>query len=131
MTLSYNSNNLVTNVTDWKGRSLTFTYSGGVLASVADSTGRSVSYGYNNGDLCSYTDPEQKTTSYSYDTNNELIATFDAASHLVESNYYDGLGHITTQLTQGDTNKTWQIYASGYQTVEIDPAGDQLGVHVR
>jgi RHS repeat-associated protein len=125
MKLSYNSNNLVTNVTDWTNRSLAFTYTGGVLTSVADSTGRSVSYGYTNGDLTSYTDPEQKPTSYAYDTNNELVATFDALGRLVESNYYDGFGHIATQLTQGDTNKTWQIYASGYYTVEVDPAGDQ------
>jgi RHS repeat-associated protein len=126
MTLKYNSNNLVTNVTDWTNRTLSFTYTNGFLASVADSTGRSVSYGYSGGELTSYTDPEQKTTTYAYDTSNELVATFDAASHLVESNYYDGAGHIMTQLTQGDTNKMWQVYASGYQTVEIDPAGDTL-----
>jgi RHS repeat-associated protein len=125
MTFAYNSNNLVTNVTDSKGRSLTFTYSGGVLTTVADSAGRSISYGYSNGDLTSYTDPEQKTTTYAYDATNELIATFDALNNLVESNFYDGFGHITTQLTQGATNKTWQIFASGYYTLEVDPAGDQ------
>jgi RHS repeat-associated protein len=126
MTLKYNSNNMVTNVLDWTNRSLTFNYTSGVLASVADSAGRSVSYGYTGGDLTSYTDPEQKTTTYAYDANNELIATFDALNNLVESNYYDGQGHITLQLTQGQTNKTWQVAASGYQTIEVDPAGDTL-----
>ena len=125
MKFAYNSNNFVTNIVDWKGRSLKFNYTNGALISVADSGGRSVSYGYTGGELTSYTDPEQKTTSYFYDASNQLVATFDAANNLVESNYYDGLGHITTQVTQGDTNKTWQIYASGYQTVEIDPVGDQ------
>jgi len=125
MKLTYNANNLVTNVTDWTNRSLTFSYTGGALTSVADSTGRSVSYAYTNGDLTSYMDPEQKPTTYLYDTNHELTATLDALGRLVETNYYDGSGHITTQSTQGDTNKTWQIFASGYQTVEIDPAGDQ------
>ncbi len=126
MTLKYNSNNLVTNVTDWTNRSLLFNYTAGILTSVSDGTGRSVSYGYNGGELTSYTDPEQKTTTYAYDSNNELIATFDALNNLVESNYYDGQGHIMLQLTQGQTNKTWQVAASGYQTVEVDPAGDQL-----
>jgi RHS repeat-associated protein len=125
MSFTYNANNLVTNITDWTNRTLTFTYTGGALTSVADSTGRSVSYAYTNGNLTFYTDPEQKPTSYAYDTNNELVATFDALGRLVVSNYYDGFGHITTQLTQGETNKTWQIYASSYQTVEIDPAGDE------
>jgi RHS repeat-associated protein len=126
MNLSYNSSNWVTNITDWKGRSLTFTYTGGALASVSDSAGRSVSYGYTGNELTSYTDPEQKTTTYAYDTSNELIATFDGLGNLVESNYYDGMGHITTQLTEGNTNKAWQIGASGYQTIAVDPAGDTL-----
>jgi len=32
---------------------------------------------------------------------------------------------VTTQYTQGDTNKTWKIFWSGWQTVEQDPAGSQ------
>jgi RHS repeat-associated protein len=126
MKLSYNSNNLVTNVTDWVNRSLTFHYTNGTLTSVSDSTGRSVSYGYTNGELTSYTDPEQKSTTYAYDSSNELVATFDALNNLVESNYYDGYGHVTLQLTAGQTNKAWQIAASGFQTIEVDPAGDTL-----
>ena len=125
MQLAYNSNNLVTNVTDWANRSLTFTYTAGALTSVSDSTGRSVSYSYTGGELTSYTDPEQKTTSYDYDTNNELIATFDGLGNLVESNYYDGLGHVTSQVTEGNTNKTWEVLATGYYTTVIDPAGDE------
>ena len=125
MKLAYNSNNLVTNVVDWKGRKLAFSYTNNLLTSVADDSGRSVSYGYTGGNLTSYTDPEHKTTTYVYDASNELVATFDALNRLVETNIYDGAGHITTQLTEGNTNKTWQVLASGYQTVETDPAGDQ------
>ena len=29
------------------------------------------------------------------------------------------------QYTQGDSNKTWQIFWSGWQTIEQDPAGSQ------
>ena len=32
-------------------------------------------------------------------------------------------GHVTTQYTQGSTNKAWQVYWSGWQTVVQDPAG--------
>ena len=123
---SYNSNSFVTNIVDWKGRSLVLKYAGGtVLTNVSDSTGRSVSYGYTGTDLTSYTDPEQKTYAFAYDTNHEVIATYDALNRLVVTNFYDGNGHIATQLTQGDTNKIWQVFASGYQTVEIDPAGGE------
>jgi RHS repeat-associated protein len=125
MTLAYNANNLVTNVTDWKARHLTFSYTNGQLISVADDSGRSVSYGYTGGNLTSYTDPERKTSTYLYDTNNELVATYDALNRLVVTNFYDGFGHVTNQLTQGNVNKMWQVWASGYQTEETDPAGGQ------
>ena len=125
LNLTYTASNWVQTVTDWKGRVLTFTYSGSNLTSVSDGT-RSVYYGYTGGDLTSFTDPESKTSSYAYDASNQIIATFDALNRLVITNSYDAYGHITTQLTQGATNKTWQVYASGYNTMEIDPNGDQL-----
>src|SRR5207253_9620411 len=108
--------------TDWKNRSLTFNYTGSPLhlASISDSTGRSVSYGYTTNavgqlDLTSVTDPEQKTRTFLYDTNHQMTATMDAFNHIVVSNGYDGFGRVMTQYTQGDTNKTWQIYWSGWQ----------------
>jgi RHS repeat-associated protein len=130
LALTYNASNLVSTVTDWKSRSLTFTYSGSQLTSVADSAGRSVSYGYSTtyntqGDLTSFTDPEGKTSTYAYDTNHEITATINEASQLVASNLYDGFGHLNVQYTQGDTNKTWHIFWSGWQTIEQDPTGSQ------
>ena len=129
LTVSYlsSTSSLPQTVTDWKGRTLTFNYTSGQLTSVADSTGRSVSYGYSTaynakGDLTSVTDPETKTSTYIYDTNHQITATLDAQSQLVVSNLYDSQGHITTQYVQGDTNKAWHIFWSGWATVEYDPA---------
>src|SRR5260221_7309717 len=121
-----------TPVKDGKTRhTFTFAYSGTPqrLASVSDGT-RTVSFGYATtynpqGDLTSFTDPEGKTSSYTYDANHQIIATIDAQSRLVISNLYDSQGHVTTQYTQGDTNKTWRVYWSGWQTTQIDPAGSQ------
>jgi YD repeat-containing protein len=131
MNFTYNASNWVATVTDWTNRSLTFSYLGGVLTNVADSAGRSVSYGYTGGNMTSFTDAEGKTNGYTYDANHQVVATLDALGRLVVTNAYDGFGHVTTQLTQGDPNKTWQIYASGYYTVEVDPAGGAAGVYVR
>ena len=123
LTFSYNgTNGLLQTVTDWKNRSLTFTYAGSPLRLT------SVSYGYTTnynaqGDLTSMTDSEQKTSNFLYDTNHQLVATKDALNQIVVSNVYDGFGRVITQYTQGDTNKTWQIYLSGWETVEQDPAG--------
>jgi RHS repeat-associated protein len=132
LTVSYlnSTSSLPYQVTDWKGRSLTFNYTADQLTSVADSAGRSVSYGYSTaynsqGDLTSFTDAEGKTSTYQYDTNHDITAAIDAQSRLVVSNNYDSLGHVTTQLTEGDTNQMWHIFWSGWQTVAQDPAGDQ------
>jgi RHS repeat-associated protein len=89
------------------------------------SPARSISYGYTSGDLTSFTDAEGKTTTYTYGTNHLITATIDAASRLVISNLYDALGHVTTQYTQGDTNKAWKIFWSGWQSIEQDPVGSQ------
>ena len=62
-------------------------------------------------------DAEGKTTTYTYGTNHLITATIDAASRLVISNLYDSLGHVTTQYTQGDTNKAWKIFWSGWQSM--------------
>ena len=125
MRFYYNTNNFVTNIVDWVGHSLSFTYSNSVLTNVADSTGRSVSYGYSGPDLTTFFDAEQKTNGYAYDTNHDVLAAYDALGRLVVTNFYDGFGHVNIQFTQGLTNKMWQIFPSGYYTVEIDPAGDQ------
>jgi RHS repeat-associated protein len=124
MTLAYNSNHFVTNVTDSKGRTLKFSYTGSNLTSVTDGT-RTVYYGYTGGNLTAYTDAQGSTNGYTYDTNSDILATFDALGRLVVTNTYDGFGHVTNQLTQGLTTKQWQIFPSGYYTVEIDPAGGQ------
>ena len=132
LNLTYNASNWVSTIKDWQNRAtFTFTYSGTPqrLASVTDGT-RTVSYGYATtynpkGDLTSFTDAEGKTSTYGYDTNHEITATLDALSRLVVSNVYDGNGHVATQYTQGDTNKTWRIFWSGWQTVSQDPAGAQ------
>lgn len=123
------ASNLVATVTDWKNRTLTFNYTSGQLTSVSDGT-RTVKYGYSTAynaqsDLTAFTDAEGKTNGYAYDTNHQITAASDAAGRLVVSNLYDGFGHVATQYTQGDPNKAWQIFWSGWQNVEQDPAGGQ------
>jgi RHS repeat-associated protein len=131
LNLGYNGNNWVSTVTDWKSRSLTFNYSGTPLrlTSITDGT-RTSYYGYTTnynpqGDLTSFTDTEGQTSTYIYDGNHQITATIDAQSRLVVSNLYDSQGHVIRQFTQGDANKMWKVYWSGWQTTEFDPAGGE------
>ena len=131
LNLTYNASNWVSTVKDWKNRTLHLQLHrhAVTLTSVSDGT-RTVCYGYSTtynsqGDLTSFTDAEGKTSTYHYDTNHQITATLDAQSRLVVSNLYDSQGHVTTQYTQGDTNKMWHIFWSGWQTTEFDPAGGE------
>jgi RHS repeat-associated protein len=126
------SSNWVTQVTDWKNRTLTLAYSGSPLrlTSISDSTGRSVGFGYSTayssqGDLATSTDPESKTSTLIYDADHQIVAAKDALNQLVVSNAYDGFGRVTAQYTQGDTNKAWLFLWSDYVTVEQDPLGSK------
>jgi RHS repeat-associated protein len=131
LTLTYNTSNWVNTVKDWKGRTLNFNYTGtpAQLTSVSDGS-RTVYYNYSiaynsQGDLASYVDPEGKTNIYTYDGNHEITGTSDGLNRLVVSNLYDGDGHVFRQYTEGLTNKEWQIFWSGWQTISEDPAGGQ------
>ena len=131
LTVSYlnSTSSLPQTVTDWKSRALTFNYTGSQLTSVSDGT-RSVGYGYSTtynsqGDLTSFTDAEGKTSTYGYDANHQITVTSNALNQLVVSNLYDSLGHVVVQYTQGDPNKTWRVFWSGWQSIEQDPAGGQ------
>jgi RHS repeat-associated protein len=131
LALTY-TNSLVSTVTDWKNRTFTFNYTGTPLqlTSVSDGT-RTVHYGYSTaynpqGDLTSFTDPESKTSAYQYDTNHQITAVLDAQSRLVLSNLYNSQGHLTTQYTQGDTNKTWNIFWSDFKTATFDPKKGEI-----
>ncbi len=128
LTVTYNASNWVDTVTDWKSRSLTFHYSPQRLTNISDSTGRSISYGYSTNaqaDLISFTDAENKTWTYQYDTNHQITGTRDALNQLVVTNFYDSVGHVTNQYSQGDSSKNWRIYWTGSDNIEIDPAGNQ------
>jgi len=135
LTVNYlsSTSSLPSQVTDSKGRQLTFSYSpatGGVLSTVTDNTGRSVHYVNSTtfnpqGDLLQTADPAGFPTSYAYDGSYNIISTTDEASHLVTSNRFDSFGHVTTQYSQGDPNKTWRFFWSGYQMLEQDPTGGQ------
>jgi RHS repeat-associated protein len=124
MSFTYNSSNWVQTVNDWKNRTLTFTYTGPNLTSVTDGS-RTVHYGYTGPDLTSFTDADGNVFTYQYDSDHQVIATLDALNRLIVTNNYDINGRITTQMTQGLTNKLWQVFASGWQTTAIDPMGGQ------
>jgi RHS repeat-associated protein len=105
LSLTYNSNNLISNV--------------------ADSTGRSISYIYDsNGNLLSETDPAGKVTNYAYDSSNRLTSVTLPNGSVQSLNIYDSKSRVISQ-TNALGNKTTLAYNTPQagQTTITDPLG--------
>ncbi|WP_375784009.1 RHS repeat-associated core domain-containing protein [Bradyrhizobium sp. Pha-3] len=125
ITLNYSgSPQVLTSVTNNLGRSLSFTYSSGLLSQVSDGNGRVVSYGYDAAsNLSTYTDVLGQRTNYIYDLPGRLTQIFDPASpgQAIVMNTYDSLGRIQTQASAN--NPPWQYFFAGTRSEEVDPFG--------
>ncbi len=121
---AYNAQTNLETVTDCYGRTLTLTYSGGLLAQVADSAGRQVSYGYDGAsNLVTCTDPEGYGWSYTFDQDHRITSAVDPLDQVTVSNVYDSLGRVKTQLN--GAGSLWQFYYGENRTVEENPLGEQ------
>ncbi|MBI4557406.1 MAG: RHS repeat protein [Candidatus Hydrogenedentes bacterium] len=73
--------------------------------------------------MTSVTDPENKTATYVYDSAHKIIELKDPLNRSIAKNFYNTLGQAIQQQGQGDPNKTWNYYYSGFCNVEEDPTG--------
>jgi RHS repeat-associated protein len=128
VTFSYSGGRLQ-GVADGFGHILTFIYTGEHLTSVRDSAARTVSYGYNAGNLETYTDAEGKVWTYGYDGHHRVLTLQDPLAVTTITNVYDNLDRVKTQIAPRQTGSaTYSFYFSGYRNVEEDPDGG-LTVH--
>lgn len=107
------------------GRSLKFSYTGAdFLASVTDPSGRSVSFSYSNGVLASLTDAKGQRTTFNYgttDAESGLLKTITLPKgNTVKNNYQQR--KLTSTQTNSDTPTTVSIspsYANGRTTSSV------------
>lgn len=112
-------------VSDNFGHSITFTYTGNLLTSVSDNAGRTVSYGYDaNNNLTTYTDPEGKIWTYGYDCNHRVLTLKNPLNVTTVTNVYDALGQVQSQTMPRQTGTTiYNLYFNGYRNIEEDGSG--------
>jgi RHS repeat-associated protein len=139
LTLTYNSQNLISSVKDWSGRTVQYTYdSTGHLTGVKDPNGNTTSYTYDsNGRLATVKDRNGQvvetntyqsddrlataknalnlTTSYTYDNVNKVITQTDSNSRVTKTTY-DAKARI---LTQTDPSSKKVTYTYGNETVPL------------
>ncbi|MHB8577107.1 MAG: DUF6531 domain-containing protein, partial [Dehalococcoidia bacterium] len=130
-TLSYDSANRLTTVTDAGGRffSLGYSGSGSAITSVSDSAGRTVRYGYDPtyGDLTSVTDVLGGVTGYGYTAGTHLLTQITDPLHsVVLRNSYDpgGSGKVITQTDAGGQTVG---FSYGYPGAGATTVTDQRG----
>ena len=120
------TNEKVSSVSNSFNHTLTMGYTWDLFTSVSDSAGRSVSFGYADGNLTSYTDPEGKVWDYGYVDGHKLETLENPEGITTVINIHDALGRVMTQTVPcqaGDA--TYNLYYSGYRSVEEDSRGNQ------
>ncbi|MGO9608619.1 MAG: DUF6531 domain-containing protein, partial [Verrucomicrobiia bacterium] len=144
----FNSQNVVSSVTDPDGNQLTFAYytggtnlasitcssfgstkamyfnyTGGKLSSIADGAG-TVTFGYTTaGDLGTVTDPANNPWQLGYDGNHRLVSLVDPEGITTIQNSYNSADQVTNQISA--TSHPWNYYTAGNETVEQSPLGLQ------
>lgn len=129
VTFTYTGGKL-SKVADNFGHSLTFTYTGDLLTSVTDNAGRSVAYGYTGNDLTTYTDPEGKVWTYGYDTAHRVLTLKNPRTVTTVTTVYDAFGQVQSQTMPRQTGTTtYNLYFNGYRNIEEDGTGHQTIYH--
>jgi RHS repeat-associated protein len=127
LTLTYaGTPEVLASVSNNLGRSLSFTYSSGLLTRVADDSGRAVTYAYDASDnLTRVTDVLGQDTRYVYDLPGRLTQVFSPAFPTIPfvTNAYDSLGRVGLQ--EGADKPAWRYFFAGSRSEEVDPFGSR------
>jgi RHS repeat-associated protein len=132
LTITRDSQNRTSRLTDPAGRSLTFSYGGSGLTAqqVTDPIGRTVLYTYDANDRLSLvTDPMGNVTRYTYDPEGRLETITDPRGTVTERNTYDSAGRVIQQVQAdgGIFQLSYQVTAGTItQVTETDPNGNKL-----
>jgi YD repeat-containing protein len=106
VTLSYDTANRLTTVTDAASRHLTFSYTNSSypyqVTGVTYDVGVSLSYNYDTqGRLLAVTKPDTTTLTFEYNASSLITAVKDAEGKLLESHTYDSIGRGLTSSRAG------------------------------
>jgi RHS repeat-associated protein len=126
--LTYDTQNRLSNVIGPASRTLTFTYqspvSNTLLSRVTDPVGRTLGFTYNiTGELTVATDTRGYTTTYTYDGEHRLLSITDAKGHTFVTNQYNDAGRVVKQWDGKGNQWTFAYDEPDHNTIVTDPLG--------
>lgn len=118
LTFHYNSNNVLTSITDASNRAYRFTYdtTGKYLLNVTDFSGRKVHYKWSGGKLTEFTDVRKNKTLYTYTSAKQLRKITDPEKNTVANIEYSA--EKVKKYTNADGDATQYTYSSTYTAVK-------------
>jgi YD repeat-containing protein len=127
ISLGYDGNGRLQEVTDTVGRKFLFNYDGQRLSTLTDPINRTLQFTYDSaGNLISSKDAKGNTMRYEYDANSRVTRIVDGRQKNLLINEYDSEGRVKTQ-TNGRNFKWAFIYdPAGRVTTITDPLGKQV-----
>lgn len=133
-TLSYNGSNQLTTVTDSYGRTLTLTYSGGLLNTVTTPGGLVLTYGYNSAGTqltsVSYNTSPATSQTYLYENSSfpfALTGVTDELGHRVNTWSYDTFGRGTLSKRFKDSTNAIEATTVAYNNDSSVTVTNPLG----
>ena len=114
LTYLFDSNGILTQISDPNGNTLTFSYSGGLLTQVSNNFGNSITLQYSGTRISSVTDPKSQSVVFTYTgsdltgvgypdgqslgyaySNHNLTGKYDSSDHLIGHWDYDTEGRVS------------------------------------
>ncbi|QJE95267.1 RHS repeat-associated core domain-containing protein [Luteolibacter luteus] len=127
ITVSGSPRTVLDKVSDHYGRLLDLDWVDGRINSVTETAGtlsREVAFSYTGNNLTTATDPEGKNFYYGYDQD-RISSLVDGLGRTIVANFYDEQGRVFEQHLNGDPEKSFKIFISGYRNIERSPQGGE------
>lgn len=126
LTFTYNAQTNLQTVVSSFGPALTFSYTGDLLTSVSDNSSpvRTVQYQYDGDDnLTNFTDAAGNDWPAGYDDQHRITWLKDPEGITTIQNSYNSIGQVTNQISA--SGQSYKLYFTGSRNIEEDPYGNQ------
>jgi len=117
LTYAFDTNGVLTSITDRNGNAVTLSYTSGLLNTITDASGRTITFAYSGNKVQTITDPTGEEITFTYDEYGNMKTSTDVAEFTTTFNY--NVDHeLTSMVTpNGTTSFTYHDWGTRLKTV--------------